>query len=590
MKRNVVKLFKYVMLMGITMMVTIVLYRLIRGSTGELSGIPEQAKLRHFDSFMDNEKIDWHDYKQIIDDLQRKGVGEQGAPAKLSESEQSLYDSIFKVNGFNGALSDKIALDRSLPDIRHEGCKKKMYLKHLGSVSIIVPFHNEHWTTLLRTVTSVLNRSPANLIKEIILVDDYSSKDFLKSKLDAYVAEHMPKVSIIHLPERSGLIRARLAGARAATGEILIFLDSHTEANVNWLPPLLEPIAQNYRTCVCPFIDVIQYDSFEYRAQDSGARGAFDWEFYYKRLPLLPDDLKHPTEPFKSPIMAGGLFAISAKFFWELEGYDEGLDIWGGEQYELSFKIWMCGGEMVDAPCSRVGHIYRKYAPFKNPGVGDFVSRNYKRVAIVWMDEYAEYLYKRKPNMRNMDPGDVSKQVALRNRLQCKTFKWFMETIAFDLPRKYPMIEPEDFAFGEIRNIGAPEFCVDTNFKSRDSVVELRNCIKGTSNRGEQNFTLTWHKDIRPKGKTLCLDVSASKNKADITLYPCHGGKGNQMWRYNIDKQWLMHGTNQRCMDCDPGSQRVYVSDCDNESKTQRWRIENVNLTMLANWDSVGPA
>lgn len=109
----------------------------------------------------------------------------------------------------------------------------------------------------------------------------------------------MPKVSIIHLPERSGLIRARLAGARAATGEILIFLDSHTEANVNWLPPLLEPIAQNYRTCVCPFIDVIQYDSFEYRAQDSGARGAFDWEFYYKRLPLLPDDLKHPTEPFK---------------------------------------------------------------------------------------------------------------------------------------------------------------------------------------------------------------------------------------------------------------------------------------------------
>nr|CAI5852419.1 unnamed protein product [Callosobruchus analis] len=596
MKRNTKSLLKFFLLSAVTVLITVLIFRIFKSvnyiEQAHLVGLihgaePEESRnVEH----VDNEKIDWHDYERIKRDALRKGPGEQGVPAYLDQTETKNYDELYKVNGFNAALSDKIALDRAVPDIRHSGCKSKKYLKKLPYVSVIVPFHNEHWTTLLRTVVSVVNRSPDHLLKEIILVDDASTKPFSKKPLDDYLARNLTKARVIHLPERSGLIRARLAGARQATSDVLIFLDSHTEANVNWLPPLLEPIAQDYKTCVCPFIDVIQYETFQYRSQDEGARGAFDWEFFYKRLPLLPDDLKHPTEPFRSPVMAGGLFAISRKFFWELGGYDEGLDIWGGEQYELSFKIWQCGGQLVDAPCSRVGHIYRKFSPFPNPGKGDFVGRNYRRVAEVWMDEYAQYLYKRRPHYKLIDTGDLTEQKALRKKLKCKPFKWFMEKIAFDLPRKYPPIEPGDFGVGEIRNLGAPELCVDAQHKRGDQIVRIAECLSDTKKMGEQNFSLTWHKDIRIKGTSQCLDVSDPNDKADVVLFPCHGMRGNQYWKYDVEKQWFIHGGNLRCLDCDPGQKRLYVRVCDLNSKTQKWRFENVNLTMIYNWENIGVA
>ena len=60
-------------------------------------------------------------------------------------------------------------------------------------------------------------------------------------------------------------------------------------------------------------------------------------------------------------------------------------------------------------------------------------------------------------------PGDISDQVALRERLKCKSFKWFMEEVAFDQPLNYPAVEPEDYASGYIKNVLSPEYCVTSS-------------------------------------------------------------------------------------------------------------------------------
>lgn len=214
-------------------------------------------------------KIDWHDYKFIENEMKRVGPGEKGeAVNEVEPDEEALSQRLFDENGYYGLISDKISVNRSVADIRHPKCKKLKYYKELPTVSVIIPFYNDHLSVLLRTIHSVMNRSPASLLREIILINDRSTKDFLYDELRNYIRDNFPdKVTLLELPVRSGLIWARLAGARAATGDVLIFLDSHTEPNTNWLPPLLEPISKNFRVCVCPFIDVIEFKTFQYVSQ-----------------------------------------------------------------------------------------------------------------------------------------------------------------------------------------------------------------------------------------------------------------------------------------------------------------------------------
>lgn len=57
--------------------------------------------------------------------------------------------------------------------------------------------------------------------------------------MERWLRENEPLARVIRLPEREGLIAARQAGIKEATGDVVVVLDSHCEVITGWLPPLL---------------------------------------------------------------------------------------------------------------------------------------------------------------------------------------------------------------------------------------------------------------------------------------------------------------------------------------------------------------
>ncbi|KAG9347029.1 hypothetical protein JZ751_005956 [Albula glossodonta] len=267
-------------------------------------------------------------------------------------------------------------------------------------------------------------------------------------------------------------------------------------------------------------------------------------------------------EVTRSPAMAGGLFAIERDFFFELGLYDPGLQIWGGENFEISYKIWQCGGKLLFVPCSRVGHIYRLQGWQGNPPP----AHNYVRVVEVWWDEYRDYFYASRPETQTLAHGDIGPLKKFREEHQCKSFKWFMEEIAYDITAHYPL-PPKNVDWGEIRGLET-SYCIDSMGHTNGGNVEMGPCHRMG---GNQLFRINEANQIMQYDQ--CLTIGPDSSAVIVTH--CNQNEYTE-WKYLKGLHRFTHIPTGKCLDRSDVLHKVFIAMCDDNKTSQKWEMNNI--------------
>lgn len=497
---------------------------------------------------------------------------------ELSEEEQKEAERLFQKYGYNAFLSDRLPLNREIPDTRPAKCAEKKYPEDLPTISVVLIYLNEALSILKRAVRSIIDKTPTRLLKEIILVDDHSDSEDLMEKLDDYlnsINDASPGlVKNIRHSEQLGLTQARLSGWKAAEGDVVAILDAHIEVHVEWAEPLLARIKEDRTVILTPVFDRVSYDDLTLTPY-SPAADAFDWALWCMYESFRPEwyALKDDSQPGKSPSIMGILVA-DRKFFGEIGSLDGGMKIYGGENVELGIRVWLCGGSIEVIPCSKIAHIERAMKPYL-PDLSVMVKRNALRVAEVWLDEYkhnVNVVWNLPVENHGIDIGDVSERKKLREKLKCKPFKWYLDNV-------YPMLDPlsDLLGYGSLVNDLKTDLCIDQGPNPGNTPI-IYSCHHWAPQhcfyRANGELYIGEIKSHKYNSNRCLVDPDAGDNPG---LYECKMAKNKKfhiLWDFKQGGA-IQNRETKRCLEIAPGSDGYYklvIQQCTG----QRWKIQNV--------------
>ncbi|XP_074123245.1 putative polypeptide N-acetylgalactosaminyltransferase 8 [Sminthopsis crassicaudata] len=395
----------------------------------------------------------------------------------LTNAQQIQAFILFSLYGYNAYLSDHLPFNRSIPDTRPLRCLEKKYPQQLPTLSVVITFMDEALSILQRAITSIIHRTPSHLLKELILVDDFSSNEDLKVNLDKQIQLYNLKypglLKLIRHTERKGVAFTRFSGNQAATADVVVFLDAHIEVNIEWAEPILARIQEDNTVIVSPIIDNILFDTLEVNESPLMPMG-FSWKLF-GHYDYMSVNSKDNTIAIKSPAIMG-FFAANRLFLEKIGFLDTGMLFYGGENVELSLRAWQCGGKIEILPCSRIAHLQRAHKPYSFI-ISPLMKRNALRVAEIWMDnyKYMVYLAWNLPlKNHGIDFGEVSSRIELRKKLKCKSFDWYLQNV-------YPNLMPLQniVGYGSMKNSVNKMICLDQgNIQGNTPVMYICNGFK----------------------------------------------------------------------------------------------------------------
>lgn len=228
-------------------------------------------------------------------------------------------------------------------------------------------------------------------------------------------------------------------------------------------------------------------------------------------------------------------------------------------------------------PCSRIGHVYRGHScsschsggADKKWGGVPLALRNYKRLVETWFDPaYKEYFYTREPLARLIDMGDISKQLALKSRKNCKSFTWFMHEVAYDVLDKYPA-PPPNAHWGELRN-QATNLCVDTLNRSPPNRIGSSGC-HGLG--GNQLWRLNTAGQLA--SGEWCVEYRPGNNENELIMEWCKAGIVTGDWQLNSNGLFLNKKHN-KCLIINRTNLKINLAPCDSKDDYHKWTFKEI--------------